>query len=107
MKLDSIPDEEAWKVYTNGSSREGKEYATAMIHIATYYDQSFALSEYGCLLGVKVGHHNVKIAMNKLVCLKIMKESRNKQGSTVYGLVDTLRIHIRYDEDDSLQDDVI
>ena len=25
---------------------------------------------------------------------------------TVYGLVDTLRIHIRYDEDDSLEDDL-
>ena len=77
-----------------------------MVHIATYYDQSFALSEYRCLLGVKAGHHNVKISMNKLVCWRIMKESRNKQVSTVYSLVDTLRIHIRYDEDDSLQDDL-
>ena len=27
-------------------------------------------------------------------------------GLTVYGLVDTLHIHIRYDEDDSLEDDL-
>ena len=77
-----------------------------MVHIATYYDQSFALSEYRCLLGVKAGHHNVKISMNKLVCWRIMKESRNKQGLIVYGLVDTLRIHIQYNEDDSLEDDL-
>ena len=35
-----------------------------------------------------------------------MKASCNQQGSIVYGLVDTLRIHIRYDEDDSLQEDL-
>ena len=35
-----------------------------------------------------------------------MKASRNQQGLIVYGLVDTLRIHIRYDENDSLQDDL-
>ena len=35
-----------------------------------------------------------------------MKESLNNQGSTVYGLADTLRIHIRYDEDDSIEDEL-
>ena len=35
-----------------------------------------------------------------------MKEFRNRQGSTDYGLVDTLRIHLWYDEDDNLQEDL-
>ena len=35
-----------------------------------------------------------------------MKASCNKKGSIVYGLVDMLRIHIRYNEDNSLQDDL-
>ena len=35
-----------------------------------------------------------------------MKKYRNRQGSLVYGLVDTLHIHIRYNEDDSLQEDL-
>ena len=64
------------------------------------------MTEFGCLLGVKEGHHNVIRAMKKLVWLRIMKESHNKQGSIVYGLVDTLRMHVRYDEDNSLQDDL-
>ena len=77
-----------------------------MIQLATYFNMKFALSQYGCLLGVKPGHHNVDIAMKKLVQLRIMKRFFGKQGSTVYGLVDTLRIHIRYDEDDSLEDEL-
>ena len=77
-----------------------------MSHLATYYNQKFSLIEYGCLLRIKGGHHNVILAMKKLVWLRIMKPSCNQQGSIVYGLVDTLRIHIRYDEDDSLQNDL-
>ena len=105
LKFDSIPEAD-WKVHTNGLSCKGKEYTILMIHIATYYDQKFALSQYGCLLRVKAGRHNVKIAMNKLVHLRIMKESHDNQGSTLYGLVDTLCIHIQCDEDDSLEDDL-
>ena len=83
-----------------------KDYATAMIHLPIYFDQKFSLPQYGCLLGVKSGHHNVDIGMNKLVQLKIMKESFDNQGSTVYGLADTLRIHIQYNEDDSIKDEL-
>ena len=105
QKLNSIPEAE-WKVYTNGSSCNGKGYAIAMIHLATYINQKFTLLQYGCLLGVKPGHHNVDITMKKLVQLRIMRGSLDKQGLTVYGLVDTLRIHIQYDEDDSLKDEL-
>ena len=35
-----------------------------------------------------------------------MKASRNQKGLIVYGLVNTLRIYIRYNEDDSLQDNL-
>ena len=79
-----------------------------MCHLATYYDQKFPLTEFECLLGVKEGHHNVILVMEKLVWLIIMKVSCNQQGSIVYGFVDTLRIHLRYDEekDDSIQKDL-
>ena len=44
--------------------------------------------------------------MEKLVQLRIMKESLNNQGSKVYGLVDMIHIHIQYDEDDSIEDEL-
>ena len=62
--LDSIPEAE-WKVYTNGPSHKGKDYATAMIQLATYFDMKFPLSQYECLLRVKAGRHNVDIATKK------------------------------------------
>ena len=105
LKFKSIPEVEQ-KVCTNGSSCNEKDYTTAMFHLATYFDQKFTLSQYGCLFRVKPGHHNVDIAMKKLVQLRIMKGSLGKQGLIVYSLVDTLRIHIRYDEDDSLEDEL-
>ena len=43
LKLNSIPEAE-WQVYTNVSSRNGKDYTTAMIHLATYFDQKFTLA---------------------------------------------------------------
>ena len=46
MKLDSISEAE-WKKYTNGSFFNGKKYATAMSHLATYYDQKFSLAQFG------------------------------------------------------------
>ena len=94
LKFNSIPDAE-WKVYQNGLTRNVKDYAKAMIHLPIYFDQKFTLPQYGCLLGVKSGHHNVDIGMDKLVQLRIMKESLDNQGLTVYSLADTLRMHIR------------
>ena len=64
MKLNSI-SEAKWKEYTNGSFCKAKDCATAMSHLPTYYDQNFSLTEFGCLLGVKEGHHNVILAMKK------------------------------------------
>ena len=107
-RLDAIPEEQ-WNVYRNGSICRLKLYATYMSQIATYYDRNFSKTEFGVLLGVREPNHNVELAIEKLVQLRIMQEFTNQQGSTAYGLVTTLRIHLRYDpvEDDSLQEDNI
>ena len=93
-KCNSIPEAD-WKVYTNGLTCNEKDYVTTMIHLVTYFNQKFTLPQYGCLLGVKPGHHSIDIEMDKLVQLRIMKESLDNQGLTVYSLADTLRMHIR------------
>ena len=77
-----------------------------MIQLTTYFNQKFTLQEYGSLVGVAPGHHNVDIEMEKLIQLRIMKESLNNQGSKVYGLVDMIHIHIQYDKDDSIEDEL-
>ena len=104
-KLDSFSEAQQ-NDYTNGSNYKEKWVATAMSYLATYYNCNFSLTEFGLLLGVMENNHNVKLVIKKLIQLKIMKDFHNRQGSIVYSLVDTLCIHIRYDEDDSLQKDL-
>ena len=106
-QLDSLPDE-WWNEVTNGSNCKAKLIAKIIVHLATYYDQNFSATEFGVLFGVVENNHNVKLAIKKLVHLRIMKEFCDNQGSVVYGLVDTLQIHLRYEEevDDSIQRDL-
>ena len=59
-----------------------------MIQLVTYFNRSITLQEYRSLLGLAPGHHNVDIGMEKIIQLKIMKESLNGQGLKVYGIVD-------------------
>ena len=77
-----------------------------MIQLATYFNQRFTLPQYRSLLGVALGHHNVDIGMEMLVQLGVMKESLNGQGLKFYGIVDMICIYIRYDEDDSIKDEL-
>ena len=104
-RLDAIPEGQ-WNVFKAGSMRKLKKYATYMSQVATYYDTTFTETEFGLLLGLRENHHNVKLAMEKLVQLRIMQKCTNRQGATTYGLVPTLRIHLRYGPDDSLQEDL-
>ena len=104
-RLNAIPEQQ-WSVYKAGSTRKLKSYATYMSQLATYYDKEFSEAQFCVLLGVKDPNHNVKLALEKLVQLRIMQEQTNKQGATAYGLVTTLRIHLRYDPDESLEEDL-
>ena len=75
-----------------------------MIQYATYSNQIFTLQQFGSFLWVAPGHHNVVITIEKLIQLGIMEEFVNSQGFKVYGIVDMIRLHIRYDEDDSIKE---
>ena len=79
-----------------------------MFHLATYYNQNFSGLEFGLLLRVVENNHNVKLAIKKLIQLRIMKKIHNQQCSAVYSLVDTPRIHLWYEDevDDSIQRDL-
>ena len=77
-----------------------------MIQLATYFNHSFTLQEYGNLLVVAPGHHNVDIGMEKLIQLRIMKESLNSQGLKVCGIINMICLHSRYNEDNSIKDEL-
>ena len=97
-----------WDEVTNGSNRKSKWLAEAMRHLATYYDQHFTATEFGILFGVVANNHNIKLAIKKLIYLRMMKASTDGQGLVVYGLVDRLKMHLRYEAevDDSIERDL-
>ena len=106
-RLDSMPDM-WWDEITNGSNRKSKWLAESVCHFATYYDQNFTETELGILFGVVTNNHNIRLAIKKLVYLRMMKASTDGQGSVVYGLVDTLIMYLRYEAevDDSIAKDL-
>ena len=75
-----------------------------MIQLAIYFNRSFTLQQFGSLLGVAPSHHNIDIAKENLIQLGIMEESDNHTGLKVYGIVDMIHLHIRYEEDDSIEE---
>ena len=46
-----------------------------MSHLATYYNQKFSVTEFELLVGAIENNHNVKLAIKKLIQLRIMKNS--------------------------------
>ena len=105
-RLDSMPNM-WWDEVTNGSNRKSKWLAESICRLATYYDQNFIEPDLGILFGVVGKNHNIKLAIKKLVYLRMLKASTDGQGSVVYGLVDTLKMHLRYEAevDDSIRKD--
>ena len=106
-RLDSMPDT-WWNKVTNGSNRKLKWLAKSICQLLTYYDQNFTEPELGILFRVVGNNHNMKLAIKKLVYLRMLKKSTDGQGSVVYRLVDTLKMHLRYEAevDDSIGDDL-
>ena len=74
-----------------------------MIQHAIYFNQSFTLRKFGMLLGLATPHHNIDIAKDWLIQLEILEESDNSIGMKVYGIVEMIRLHIRYEKDNGIE----
>ena len=51
-------------------------------------------------------NHNTKIAIDKLIDLRIMRKTTDDMGSDVYILVDMLKMHLRYEEDAEVEESI-
>ena len=84
-------DDEWWEEVRNGSNRKSKWLAMEICQIFAYYDQYFTKTELSCIYGVLPDNHNTKLAIDKLIDLRILRKTTNDEGTEVYVLVDMLK----------------
>ena len=75
-----------------------------MIWYTICFNRSFTLQKFGMLLRLATPHHNKEIAKDYLICLEIMGESDNSIAVKVYGIVEMIRLHIQYEENDGIEE---
>ena len=96
-------DDEWWNVVRRGANRKSKWLARSICELFVYFDEFFAEGELSLLFGVIHPNHNTNLAVEKLVLARILKETTDSRGSTVYALVDNLQMHIRYEADATVE----
>ena len=86
-----------------GANRKSKWLARSICELFVYFDKFFAEGELSLLFGVIHPNHNTKLAIEKLIDARILKETTESRGSAVYALVDNLQMHIRYEADATVE----
>ena len=102
-KFKSLTKED-WVKFRNGSICNGKIVLTLLSSMLLFLTKVSPCNSLEVCLGVAPAHHNIDIAMKKLIQLGIMEKSDNSQGLKVYRNVDMIRLHIWYEEDDSIEE---
>ena len=51
-------------------------------------------------------NHNTNLALDKLIELRIVRQTTDDTGSDVYILVDMLKIHLQYEEDSEVEESI-
>mmetsp|Transcript_38309 Transcript_38309/g.41528 ORF Transcript_38309/g.41528 Transcript_38309/m.41528 type:complete len:226 (-) Transcript_38309:5-682(-) len=103
-KFESISDD-MWWVSTNSSGRDGQPYAKAMIQYPIYFNCKFTRARFGMLLGLATPHHNIEIALECLIKLRIMANSADCIGLKVCRIVELICQHIQYEDDDGIEEE--
>mmetsp|Transcript_22575 Transcript_22575/g.25174 ORF Transcript_22575/g.25174 Transcript_22575/m.25174 type:complete len:144 (+) Transcript_22575:341-772(+) len=60
---------------------------------------------FGMLLGLATPHHNIEIALECLIKLRIMANSADCIGLKVYRIVELICQHIQYEDDDGIEEE--
>ena len=86
-------DDDWWNEVRNGLNRKSRWLAKSICKLFVYYDMFFSESDLSLLFGVKHPNHNTKLAIEKLIDVRIMKETTNARGSEVYAFVDNIYMY--------------
>ena len=90
-------NDEWWDEVRRGSNRKSKWLAMSICKLFAYYDQYFSEAELSLIFGVMGDNHNTKLAIDKLIDVRILKKTTDDKDSEVYVFVDMLQMHLRYE----------
>ena len=80
--------------------------AMSICKLFAYYDLFFSESDLSLIFGVKGPNHNTKLAIEKLIDVRILKKTTDDRGSEVYAFVDMLQIHLWYEADATVEESI-
>ena len=92
-----IPKDDWWEEIRSGSNRKSKELAYEICKVMAYYDQFFSEANLSKIFGVKPENHNTKLALEKLIDMRILRKTTDDEGSEVYTFVSMLQMHLKYE----------
>ena len=99
-------DDDWWNEVRNGSNRKSRWLAKSICKLFVYYDMFFSEGDLSLLFGVKHPNHNTKLAIEKLIDVRILKETTDDRGLEVYLFVDSLQMHLRYKADHMVEESI-
>ena len=101
-RIESKPDN-WWDEFRNGSQRKSKWLAIEICHVLAYYDQCLPEARLSRIFKVAPNNHNTKLALEKLMEVRVVASTTDNDGDEVFGLVDTLQMHLQYESNSALE----
>ena len=95
-----------WDEVRRGSNRKSKWLAMSICKLFAYYDLFFSESDLSLIFGVRGPNHNTKLAIEKLIDVRILKKKTNDKDSEVYAFIDMLQMHLRYETDAKVEESI-
>ena len=92
-----------WNEFRNGSQRKSKWLAIEICHVLAYYDQCLPEARLSRIFKVAPNNHNTKLALEKLMEVRVVASTTDDDGDEVFGLVDTLQMHLQYESNSALE----
>ena len=95
-----------WDEVRRGSNRKSKWLAMSICKLFAYYDLFFSEADLSLIFGVRGDNHNTKLAIEKLIDVRILKKTTDNKDSEVYVFVDMLQMHLRYETDAKVEESI-
>ena len=104
-RIDSKADD-WWDEVRNGSNCKSKWLAIEICHILAYYDQYLTEARLSTIFKVRPNNHNTKLALEKLMEVRVLTSTTDNEGAEVYGLVATLQMHLQYKSNSAIENSI-
>ena len=104
-RIESKPDA-WWDDFRNGSNRKSKGLAIEICHLLAYFDQYLTEARLSTIFKVAPNNHNTKLALEKLMEVRVLTSTTDDEGAKVYRLVAMLQMHLQYESNSAIENSI-